>query len=43
LTCCFIIFISTGMCLKFLVISPLGPFTFTYLVFTVTVTIQGNM
>jgi hypothetical protein len=40
LTFYFKILISTGMCLKFLVISPLGPFTFTYLVFTVTVTIR---
>jgi hypothetical protein len=40
LVCCFWVLISTGMCLKLLVISPLGPFTFTYLVFTVTVTKQ---
>ena len=39
--CCnFLIWSSMGMCLKFLVISPLGPFTFTYLALMVTVTTE---
>jgi hypothetical protein len=42
LVACFIICISTGMCVKLLVISPLGPFTLTYLVFTVRVTTKAH-